>query len=95
MLTVLTVNSELDNVIPNDGLVTLREAIIAANNDTTTDLGQQAQKNDRIEFDRSLDGMTIALTIPGRLEDEAQTGDLDINDRHGLTISGKCSSILK
>lgn len=36
----LLVNSLLDNVTAGDGLVTLREAITAANNDAGTDLGQ-------------------------------------------------------
>lgn len=51
MLAVLTVNSVLDAVLPDDGLVTLREAIIAANSDSLTDLGQKGFGVDDIEFD--------------------------------------------
>lgn len=57
---ILTVNSLLDNSIPGDGLVTLREAIQAHNNGTTTDLGQTATGNDTIDL-RALNG-TITLT---------------------------------
>ncbi|MFO0938920.1 MAG: choice-of-anchor Q domain-containing protein [Gemmataceae bacterium] len=58
----LTVNSLLDNVVPNDGLVTLREAIQAHNTGTTTDLGQPATRYDVIQFSPSIDGGTIKLT---------------------------------
>lgn len=51
---VLTVNSLADNVTAGDGLVTLREAIIAANTDATTDLGQTGSGADTIQFDSSL-----------------------------------------
>src|SRR5213593_1455924 len=47
---VLTVNSLLDNTTAGNGLVTLREAIPAANNDTTTDLGQTGSGADTIVF---------------------------------------------
>ena len=88
LLAVLTVNSELDNLIPDDGLVTLREAIIAANSNTTTDLGQTATGSDQIVFDSSLDGKTIALAIPGTGEDAARTGDLDITQSLSITGNG-------
>ena len=42
MLAVLTVNIELDNNFPGDDLVTLREAIIAANENSVTDLEPNA-----------------------------------------------------
>ena len=51
LLAVLTVNSPLDNTTSGNGLVTLREAIVAANADGTTDLGQQGSGADTIEFD--------------------------------------------
>jgi hypothetical protein len=35
----LTVNSRVDNTIAGNGLVTLREAILAAESDAATDLG--------------------------------------------------------
>ena len=92
MLAVLTVNSEYDNLIPGDGLVTLREAIIAANHDVATDFGQTAGGADQIVFDSSLDGKTISLSIVEVGGDDATTGDLDITDEDGLTISGNASS---
>jgi hypothetical protein len=55
------VNSELDNTAPGDNLVTLREALVAANNDSTTDLGETGNGADEIVFDSSLAGKTIVL----------------------------------
>jgi Ca2+-binding RTX toxin-like protein len=46
----LTVNSLLDNTTAGDGLVTLREAIAAAQTDGLTDLGQAGSGADTIEF---------------------------------------------
>jgi hypothetical protein len=51
LLATLTVNSPLDNITPGDGLVTLREAVQAANDDATTDLGESGIGADRIRFD--------------------------------------------
>ncbi|HEY9848357.1 MAG TPA: DUF4347 domain-containing protein, partial [Leptolyngbyaceae cyanobacterium] len=48
VLGTLRVNSTADNTTSGDGLVTLREAIIAANNDTTTDLGETGSGADTI-----------------------------------------------
>src|SRR5688500_3999712 len=50
----LLVNSLFDDMTPGDSLVTLREAIFAANNSTTTDLGQTGTGVDTITFDPSL-----------------------------------------
>jgi hypothetical protein len=61
----LTVNSLADNTTSGDGLVTLREAVAAANADTATDLGQSGSGADTIVFDASLAGGTMALTIAG------------------------------
>ncbi len=58
----LTVNSLLDNSTANDGLVTLREAIAASVNLTTTDTGATGDGNDTIQFAAALDGGTIKLT---------------------------------
>ena len=68
MLAVLTVNTNLDTSTPGDGLVTLREAIIAANNDTTTDLGQTGSGADTIQFTPNLSGATIQLGSTGELK---------------------------
>ena len=50
LLATLIVNSAQDNITSDDGLVTLREAIIAANNDTVTDLGLAGFGVDTIRF---------------------------------------------
>jgi len=61
LLTALFVNSLLDNSIPNDGQVTLREAITAANNDTATDLGDTGNGADTITFNLGAGAHTIQL----------------------------------
>jgi len=61
LLAVLMVNSDLDNVIAGDGLVTLREAVNAANTNTTTDLGHTGAGNDTIQFAPELANHTIVL----------------------------------
>ncbi|MDX1520986.1 MAG: Calx-beta domain-containing protein, partial [Anaerolineae bacterium] len=58
-----------------DGLVSLREAICAANTEVTADF---------IEFDAALDGTPIVLTGVG--DNNNVTGDFDIRD--SLTITG-------
>jgi hypothetical protein len=57
----LTVNSLGDDTTGGNGLVTLREAVAAANSDGATDLGDSGSGADTIEFDPSLAGGTIAL----------------------------------
>jgi hypothetical protein len=89
----LTVNSLADNATSGDGLVTLREAIAAANADTATDLGQSGSGADTIVFDASLAGGTIALSIAGNStfgpSALAVTSDITIDgdDAPMLTIS--------
>src|SRR5689334_2286007 len=61
----LTVNSLADDTIAGNGLVTLREAVAAANSDGTTDLGQTGSGADIIVFQPSLAGGTIDLSIAG------------------------------
>ncbi len=90
MLAVLTVNSSLDNTIGGDGLLTLREAVDAANQDAIPDI---------INFDASILGDTSTITLTnGQLEiTEGLTiigpgkglGDTAVFD---LTISGNNSS---
>src|SRR5688572_20283314 len=64
LLAALFVTSPLDNTISGDGLVTLREAISAANNDTTTDLGHKGSFADEITFTLGREGPnTIVLTM--------------------------------
>jgi len=62
LLAVLTVNSLEDNAVADDGFVTLREAIHAANTNTATDLQQTGSGADEILFAPALDGDTIFLT---------------------------------
>jgi predicted outer membrane repeat protein len=62
LLAVLTVNSPLENNTPGDGLVTLREAIRAANQNTTTDLGQTGSGADTIQIASSVTG-TISIVF--------------------------------
>ena len=65
MLAVITVDSLLDNTT-NDGLITLREATVAANNDAVADATEGTQAGsgaDTIEFAPALDGGTITLIL--------------------------------
>lgn len=48
--TTLTVTSLADNTTAGDGLVTLREAILASVNHAATDLGQTGTGNDTIDL---------------------------------------------
>lgn len=73
LLATLTVTTPLDVVDPQDGQLSLREAIIQANS---------TQGADQIELPRG----TYTLGIPGAYEDAGLTGDLDITGR--LTIRG-------
>jgi hypothetical protein len=80
-LAVLTVNSTLDNNTAGDGMVTLREAIIAANTNAMTDLAQTGSGADTIEFAPTVFG-TIALTF----------GEMIITE--SLTINGPGRDVL-
>ncbi|MDY6784628.1 MAG: CHAT domain-containing protein [Cyanobacteriota bacterium] len=82
-LALLTVTSAEDNTTL-DGLVTMREAILAANNDANTGdvIGAGAFGNDEIRFDpETFDGTQGAIILTA--------GQLDIDTNNGdLTISG-------
>ena len=84
LLATLTVNSPLDNNTPGDGLVTLREAIIAANANTTTDLGHTGSGADTIQFD------STAFATPATLS--LTFGQIVISE--SLTISGPGRDVL-
>lgn len=74
--------SSIENLIMlpgNDGSISLREAIAAANNTPGAD---------EIRFDSSLDGVPIVLNIGASEENLNVDGDLDIRDCTGLTIIG-------
>ena len=85
----LTVNSSADE-IASDGVCTLREAIINANNNnqsgSTDCVSGEASPDDIITFDASTDNNPIVLIETGTNENAAATGDLDITD--SLIISG-------
>ncbi|MBD2311394.1 DUF4347 domain-containing protein [Desertifilum sp. FACHB-1129] len=86
VLATLRVNSLLDNTTPNDGLVTLREAILAANSNSTTDLGDTGTGNDTIIFD--IPGIApYTLTLANSIN---ITSNLQINGlgEDNLIISG-------
>ncbi|MCA9054042.1 MAG: right-handed parallel beta-helix repeat-containing protein, partial [Planctomycetaceae bacterium] len=78
LLSTLTVTSLDDNTIDGDSFVTLREAIIAANTDGTTDNGESGSGADEIVFAAGLNGVILL--------DGATLGELVITD--DLTISG-------
>jgi|GEM_PF-6914844 len=86
LLSAITVNSLDDNLTSGDGLVTLREAIIAANTDGTTDLGDTGNGADSITFDIGVGSNTMTLLL-GQL---VVTSDLTIAGpgSNRLTISG-------
>lgn len=63
-----------DDSLAEDGQLSLREAIIAANNDSSVDGSPEGGRVDKI----ILPSGTISLALAGRDEDAAQTGDLDV-----------------
>ena len=77
MLAVITVDSLLDNFDPitpppDDGAITLREAIVAANTDAVAGDAPAGSGADTILFDGSLNGQKIDLSLT--------LGELDISD---------------
>ncbi len=92
MLTVLMVDS-LDDVVADDGMVTLREAIEAANNNTAVcdaPAGSDLEV-DLIEFDSSL--FTNGVDpVPGTITYTAGNGRLEITD--DLDIQGPGQELL-
>lgn len=61
---VLTVNNGGDSTVAGDGQVTLREAVIAAETDTVTDLGQTGSGPDRIDLTAFTGDFFILLAGP-------------------------------
>src|SRR5262245_9625032 len=74
---ILTVNSTADDTTAGDGLVTLREAILAANSasDVKTDLGQTSSGGaaDTITFDVT-GTINLATALPNLSSDLTITG---------------------
>ena len=77
-----------DDVIADDGACTLREAIIAANEDFYSGIkkGECPAGDGADKIVLNLPGV-YELSLPGTEEDESRTGDLDITE--DLTIEGK------
>ena len=86
------VNSALDNNTFGDGLVTLREAIIAANANTTTDLGQTGSGADTIQFDSATFATpkTLSLIFGEMVVSEALT--INGPGRDALTVDAQLNS---
>ncbi len=80
---LFTVTAATDNTDPNDGLLTLREAIDAAN--------RNDQGADTITFDRVLQGTTIALT-QGELALSDPDEPIRIQGANQITVRGNGSS---
>ena len=86
----LTVNSAADDTTSGNGLVTLREAIAAANADSSTDLGQTGSGADTIVFDPSLAGATIELSTVGN----STFGPSALAITSDVTIDGAAAPLL-
>ncbi|MCB8989149.1 MAG: CSLREA domain-containing protein [Ardenticatenaceae bacterium] len=86
----ITVNSTLD-VVADDGVCTLREAITAANTDTASGAlaGECAAGNGADVI--MLDPGTYTLALPGAGEDANASGDLDIDS--GITLQGVAGAV--
>jgi len=85
MLAVITVNSMADDLVV-DGMVTLREAIQAANTDTSVDGSVAGSGTDTILFDGSLSGQTITL--------DDMEGELTITEALTIDASSLAAGII-
>ena len=94
MLAVITVDSLLDNFDPgaptSDGVVTLREAITAANTNAVSGDAPAGSGADTILFDAALSGQTITL---GGTELEI-TDTLTIDFSLGIGITSDSPDVL-
>jgi hypothetical protein len=95
VLATLVVNSVADNFDPanpqTDGIVTLREAVLAANLDAAVGDAVAGSGDDTIEFATPLSGQTISLTH-GQLE-LTDVVDIDATSlTNGLTIDAQGQS---
>ncbi len=85
--TTTIVVTTTSDIIADDGQCTLREAIIAANTDSSFNDCPAGSGADSISFDANLPLPAVfSLTIPGTNEDLSFSGDLDILGT--LTIMG-------
>jgi hypothetical protein len=85
VLAVLMVTGVGDVLDAEDGFVSLREAILAANNDTATELGDVGNGADEIRFAES-------LTASGPVEIKLELGELEVSE--SLRISGPGAGLL-
>lgn len=85
----ITVNTTADEN-NNDGDCSLREAVIAANTDTAKDACPAGSGADTI----SLPAGNYLLTIAGRNENAALTGDLDLTADLTITGAGQATTII-
>ena len=87
----ITVDTFVDEVTSGNGVCSLREAIINANNNNDSSAGDCTAGAAGIDT-ISLSAGTYTLSIAGRNEDSAATGDLDITDidttGNSIVISG-------
>jgi uncharacterized repeat protein (TIGR01451 family) len=82
------VNSLADNTTAGDGQVTLREAILAATNHTTTDLGDTGTGSDTIVFIAPANSGTISTATLGVLPNLSGTLTISGPGSGALTIDG-------
>ena len=88
-MTTYTVNTTSDIVLAGDGLLSLREAVQAANSNAAVgDVPAGTPGEDIIQFDAGLTG-TIFLGANGEL---AISEDLTIDGDGRITLSGKASA---
>ncbi|MFN8443252.1 MAG: CSLREA domain-containing protein [Caldilineaceae bacterium] len=88
--TPITVTTNAD-LLANDGLCSLREAILSANSDSAVGGCTAGSGTDTIVIASALGApVTFSLTLNGAGEDAAQSGDLDITS--DLTISPSLAS---
>jgi len=83
----IRVNSTADNATPGDGLVTLREAILASVNATTTDLGDTGTGIDTIVFTTPPFDVPQTITLASQLPDITSTLTIQ-GSVAGVTVSG-------
>ena len=87
--------STTDDVVADDGLCSLREAIIAANSDTAFQGCTAGSGNDTIQFDPALPApATFILSLTGKDEDGGLTGDLDLTASVTISGTGQTNTII-
>lgn len=91
--TTINVTGQAD-VVADDGQCTLREAVIAANTDTASGASPGECPAGSGADVITLAAGTYTLAIPGRLEQAAATGDLDIRQDLTLTGAGQATTII-